>query len=115
MEWLFVGFGGVVGAVARYLVYRFFKQEKSPKGTLLVNSLGSFFLGLVVFIGLSGDIALFFGVGVAGSFTTFSSMSVETVRIGEEGGWWPAFINGFLNLFFSGIALLTAYLIVLYL
>ncbi|RZN61708.1 CrcB family protein [Methanonatronarchaeum sp. AMET6-2] len=113
MEWLFVGLGGVVGAVARYLVYMFFKQESSPKGTLLVNSLGSFILGLVVFVGLSDHIALFFGVGVAGSFTTFSSMSVETIRIAEESGWWPAFVNGLLNLVFSGIALLTSYLVAL--
>ncbi|OUJ19475.1 Integral membrane protein implicated in fluoride export and chromosome condensation [Methanonatronarchaeum thermophilum] len=111
MEWLLVGFGGVVGAISRYFVYLFFRQEESPKGTLLVNSLGSFLIGIIVFIGLDSSLALFFGVGVAGSFTTFSSMSVETIRIQEEKGWWPAFTNGFLNLILSAAAFLTAYLI----
>ena len=115
MEWLFVGFGGFVGAIARYFVYLFFKQEDSPWGTLLVNSLGSFLIGLVIFLSIPHSLYLFFGVGVAGSFTTFSSMSVETVRIKEEQGWWPAFLNAVLNLVFGGIALLSAYLIILYL
>jgi CrcB protein len=52
-----------------------------PVGTLAVNILGSFLLGLTVFSGLGGDLSLFFAVGFCGSFTTYSSFSVDTVQL----------------------------------
>jgi CrcB protein len=42
-------------------------------------------LGIVVFAGLDGDIALFVGTGACGSFTTYSSFSVQSVRMWETG------------------------------
>ncbi|MFW6458562.1 MAG: fluoride efflux transporter FluC [Halodesulfurarchaeum sp.] len=50
-----------------------------------MNTAGSFLLGLVTFLGMGNDLVLFFGTDVAGPFTTFSSFSVETVRLWEPG------------------------------
>lgn len=80
-----VGTGGAVGAVLRYLVGEALPNDRFPWGTLAVNVLGSFALGLVAFGGVGGDAALLVGTGACGSFTTFSSFSVATVRLAEEG------------------------------
>lgn len=80
-----VGAGGALGAVLRYLVGEFIPSERFPFGTLAVNVFGSFALGVVTFVAASTDIVLFVGIGVCGSFTTYSSFSVETVRLWESG------------------------------
>ncbi|WP_435062343.1 fluoride efflux transporter CrcB [Halobaculum sp. EA56] len=80
-----VAAGGVIGAVLRHLVAEAVDGGDLPLGTLTVNVLGSFVLGLVTFLGLGHDALLLVGTGVCGSFTTFSSFSVDTVRLWEEG------------------------------
>ncbi len=80
-----VGFGGAIGAILRYLVGEVVPAESIPLDTLTVNVLGSFALGLVTAIGASTEIALLVGTGTCGSFTTYSSFSVETVRLWERG------------------------------
>ena len=82
---LLVGIGGAAGAISRFLVARHVESEQFPWSTVLVNVLGSFVLGLVLF-GIESDvIVLFAGVGFCGAFTTFSSFSVHTVSMWEEG------------------------------
>lgn len=81
-----VGTGGAIGAVLRFYVGRWLQHDQVPVGTLGVNVIGSFVLALVVFIGLPKDAALLIGTGVCGSFTTYSSFSVQTVRLWETGG-----------------------------
>lgn len=85
---LFVGVGAGVGAVTRYSVGQFFgkiNQSPFPWGTWLVNVIGTFLLGLFAetFIILHHDPNwwLVLGGGFCGGFTTFSTMSVETVRL----------------------------------
>ena len=80
-----VGLGGAVGASLRYLVGEVVPAESLPFDTLTVNVLGSFALGLVTAVAASTEIALLVGTGVCGSFTTYSSFSVETVRLWERG------------------------------
>lgn len=80
-----VGIGGAAGAVLRCLIGESLPADPFPWGTLAVNMLGSFALGLVVFGGAGGDAALLVGTGVCGSFTTFSSFSVAGVRLWESG------------------------------
>lgn len=80
-----VGLGGAFGAVLRYLVSDFLAHRDYPVGTITVNVLGSFVLGLVAFGELGGSASLFIGVGGLGAFTTFSSFSYETVRLWETG------------------------------
>lgn len=76
-----VGIGGAAGAICRYAVGRRLTHDWVPVGTLAVNALGSFLLGLAVFSGLGGDLSLFFAVGFCGSLTTYSSFSLDTVQL----------------------------------
>lgn len=83
---LLVGTGGAIGAVLRYLVILSVDGDRFPTETFTVNVLGSFVLGIVTFAGLGSGVGLAVGVGACGAFTTFSSFSVDTVRLvdGDE-------------------------------
>lgn len=80
-----LGTGGAIGAILRYTVGRLLVHDRFPFSTLTVNVMGSFVLGLVVFASLDRDLTLFVGTGACGSFTTYSSFSVQTVRLWETG------------------------------
>jgi CrcB protein len=80
---LYVAIGGALGAILRYVVSLRMNQLGRPGylGTWLVNILGSFVLGLLV--GLQPDpmVALLIGTGFTGGLTTFSTFTVEIVRM----------------------------------
>lgn len=80
-----VGVGGAVGAVLRHVVTDLVRHESFPLGTFTVNVVGSFVLGFVAFLDPGNDALLFVGTGACGSFTTFASFSVDTVRLWEAG------------------------------
>lgn len=80
-----VGLGGMIGATLRHVVASRVETGEFPLGTLTVNVLGSFALGVLTFAGVGNSAMLLFGVGLCGSFTTFSSFSVDTVRLWEDG------------------------------
>jgi len=82
---LLVGAGGALGAVARFAVASRLNRDGAPYGTLAVNAVGSFALGLLTIGGVGGDAALFFGIGACGAFTTYSSFSVDTVTLWQAG------------------------------
>ncbi|MGM0422722.1 MAG: fluoride efflux transporter CrcB [Pseudomonadota bacterium] len=90
---LFIALGGALGAAGRYGVTGFFTRLLGPDfpyGTLAVNVLGSFVLGLVIGIGahyivLSEQFKMFFITGFLGAFTTFSTFSLNTVTLFERG------------------------------
>ncbi len=111
-----VGTGGAVGAVLRYavanLLLRWGQSETFPTATLLVNVIGSFILGLLVFGSMGSEAMLFVGVGVCGAFTTYSSFSVQTVRLWEDGRRGYAVISAVGNLGLSGLAVGLAWLLV---
>lgn len=77
---LFVGLGGFVGSVLRYLVSLIPLEHESgfPLVTLGINVLGAFLLGLIMAFGrdtgLDPRTLLFLKVGVCGGFTTFSTL-----------------------------------------
>lgn len=79
-----VAVGGIVGAILRHVVSEAVERESFPTGTLTVNVLGSFLLGLITFAGLGEDVLLLVGTGFCGSFTTFSSFSFNVVRLWED-------------------------------
>ncbi len=90
---LAIAVGGAIGAVARHLVN---VQAAAlmgfgfPWGTLTVNILGSFLMGVLVetsAIAWSPDSALraMLAVGVLGAFTTFSTFSLDTIVLYERG------------------------------
>jgi len=85
MTFLYVAAGGAIGALLRYILALF---VVFPLGTLLVNILGSFLMG-VCFIWFSAKgfdrVAVFAMTGVLGGFTTFSAFSLDTFRLFERG------------------------------
>lgn len=97
---------GAAGTLSRYAVggwaYRLL-GPRFPYGTLVVNVLGSFLLGLVMQIGLTSDLIprswrVPVSVGFCGAFTTFSTFSYETLRYAEDGAWSLALLNIAANL-----------------
>ncbi len=92
---LLICLGGAVGTGARYLlgglVVRWLGPD-FPYGTLLINVLGSFLIGLIQQVGLStllipDTLRLVLTIGVMGGFTTYSSFSYETLKLAEAGSW----------------------------
>lgn len=90
MQVLLVALGGALGSMARYGVgfaaARWFGLG-FPWGTLTVNIIGGFAMGLLAARVGPGqeDLRLLLGVGILGGFTTFSAFSLETVRLMEQG------------------------------
>lgn len=90
---IFIGAGGFVGSIARYLLSQIIQQNATssfPWGTLVVNVVGSLLIGL--FYGLSergaigsSEVRLFLTVGLCGGFTTFSTFSNENLALLRDG------------------------------
>ena len=82
--------GGGVGAGMRYLVDGIVMRGRTgafPLGILVVNVIGAFLLGLLTGLGplVAPAAAVILGSGALGGFTTFSTVSVETVLLAREG------------------------------
>ncbi|PZU36259.1 MAG: fluoride efflux transporter CrcB [Microbacterium sp.] len=97
LELLLTALAGGVGAGLRYIVDAIVvagRPLRFPYGILVVNATGSLALGLLVgVVGHAGSAALVLGVGLLGGYTTFSTVSVETVLLAEEGRRRSAVIN----------------------
>ena len=92
--------GGAVGAPLRYLTDLLVQARHDsilPWGTLTVNVVGSFVLGLVAAAvavgGAPGWLMTLLGTGFCGALTTFSTFGFETVRLMEEGSLLEALVN----------------------
>ncbi len=86
--WLGVAGLGAVGALLRFGLDGLVQRSTAgnfPVGTLVVNVLGSFCLGLLVGLSVGGDALLLAGTALLGSFTTFSTWMLETERLAEDG------------------------------
>lgn len=97
-----VGTGGAIGAILRYLVSEWVSgrasSDRLPLPTFAVNVVGSFVFGLAVFAGAGESTLSLVGTGICGSFTTFSSFSVETLQLYERGDRALAVGNAAANL-----------------
>lgn len=107
IELLVVAVGGGVGAAARFMVDGEIRTRHSggfPWGTFAVNVVGSFLIGVfatlffaLVARGVPGDVAdllqLALTVGLCGGFTTFSTATVESVRLAQSGRMRLALAN----------------------
>ncbi len=101
LVFVLVAVAGGVGAAARLLVdglVRTRSGESLPWGTVTVNLTGSLLLGLVTGLAtghvLPETVRVVAGAGFLGGYTTFSTASLETVRLLQEGRWLPALTNG---------------------
>ncbi len=90
--------GGALGAVSRYLLGYYVSQKaqaRFPVGTLTVNLIGAVIIGILTrrALVLGPGPILFADMGFVGAFTTFSSLSYETLMFLEQGLYLEAFLN----------------------
>jgi len=112
MHLVYIGLFGACGCLARYFFSGWTYQllgRGLPFGTLAVNVIGSFLLGLIMEGSLrstllSPEVRMGITVGFMGGFTTFSTFSFETVRLLEDGSLWQAGANVILNVILCVIA-----------
>ncbi|MDP5031058.1 MAG: fluoride efflux transporter CrcB [Paraglaciecola sp.] len=106
MIYLYIAVGGASGACMRYflsqLIFQWFGKG-FPFGTLVVNVLGSFSLGLLYSLIEHGQMEATLwratvGIGFLGAFTTFSTFSVDTLYLLQQGLWVKGILNMFLNM-----------------
>lgn len=105
MHVIYIGLGGFIGAVSRYLVSRYLGNliPSFPLGTLAVNILGSFILGFIIYSlsqgkTISPDMRDFITIGIIGGFTTMSSFAYESFRMAELGQMLFFALNIALNI-----------------
>jgi CrcB protein len=93
---LLVGIGAAVGAPARFLTDRAIQNRHDslfPWGTLCVNVVASFVLGVVVGLDVSARVTALVGTGFCGGLSTWSTLGYETLRLVEDRARWFAVLN----------------------
>ena len=107
ITYVWIAVGSALGGIARYACSSLVANavgQGFPWGTLLVNIVGSFIIG---FFGtltgpdgraiVSGDIRQFVMVGICGGYTTFSSFSLQTLTLAQDGEMVRAGVNILLS------------------
>ena len=100
--------GGAIGSIGRVLMSNFltrFAGEEFPFGTIAVNVTGSILMGVLAGYGESEPGKLLFSqsartflmIGLLGGYTTFSSFSLQTFLLIEQGNMTGAFLNVLLS------------------
>ena len=120
IQLLSIAAGGAVGALLRFWFSsgaHYLLGKGFPYGTLLVNVLGSFVIGVVyVYMiergELSEDWRAFLIIGLLGAFTTFSTFSFETINLIETGEMLKAGLNVLLSVSLCLVACWSAILLV---
>ncbi len=112
IQWILIAVGGAVGALGRYWVSGVLNnaEHRLPFGTLTVNVLGSFLMGVCFVlilekVKLSPEMRPLLMTGFMGAFTTFSTFSLETVAMIQEGHIMSALIYISLSLILCLVAL----------
>ncbi|MDP1676544.1 MAG: fluoride efflux transporter CrcB [Bacteroidota bacterium] len=104
---VFIGLGGFLGSIARYGLTSLVQTKTEslfPYGTMLVNILGCFIIGLLMTlfqerIVVSQNVRFFLIIGILGGFTTFSSFSYDTFAMMKSGNFFGAGLNTGVSLF----------------
>lgn len=81
---LVVGIGGFFGAIARYSISKYINNKSRftiPLGTLTVNLVGAFLLGILTGAQADTLVILLYGTGFLGAFTTFSTLKLEMIQL----------------------------------
>jgi fluoride exporter len=88
---LLVGIGGFIGAILRFVLGGWIQNSfvNFPVGTLVINTTGSFFIGLIMFLSeyqslFSDNTRIFLTIGILGGFTTLSTFGYESFRLLDD-------------------------------
>ena len=115
---LAIGTGSFIGGVFRYLLSLMIQSKTAtqfPLGTLTVNIIGCFFIGIVMGFFDKGQIShewkLFLATGILGGFTTFSAFSIETFTLFREGHTGYALLYVLISVLLGLLATYIGYLI----
>lgn len=90
---VWIALGGAAGTVARHAVTTWMAPALGvafPIGTVTVNLIGAFLLGWLATSGVSPTLGLALGTGFLGGFTTYSTFSLDAVRLIQAGAWGSA-------------------------
>ncbi len=104
MIYMYVGLAGMLGSILRYWIgISLFAENVFPYSTLACNLAGSFVLAWLTTIGfkrinVSPELTAAIGTGFIGSFTTFSTLSVETVDLFNKGHLIPGILYIILSM-----------------
>ena len=122
MTYLLIAIGSAIGGVARYWCSGLVAQkfgEVFPWGTLIVNVLGCFLIGILGALSepeqrsyIGPDARQFLMIGVLGGFTTFSSFSLQTLQLLRDGQWWYAIANVLMSVLVCLIAVWLGFFVV---
>lgn len=102
-----IGLIGGAGALARFAADGIVAERVGrafPYGTLAVNLLGAFGLGVLIGVGAGADADRLLGTGLIGAFTTFSTWVFESQRLGEDGSLRLGLLNLMLSLVLGVLA-----------
>lgn len=108
MLYIFVGLGGVFGAISRYAVSKAINEKTGfsfPLGTLIVNITGAYLLSFILGIGISHhnligkELELALTTGFLGAYTTFSTFSWETFQSIQDGEFYRTLAYVLLSVF----------------
>jgi len=107
LSYVWVCFGGAIGSGMRFWISGLVAQrigQTFPFGTLAVNVTGSLIIGILAGMSipegrwmLSPSAREFLMIGVCGGYTTFSSFSLQTLTLLQEGEWLRATMNSVLS------------------
>ncbi|HUZ60419.1 MAG TPA: fluoride efflux transporter CrcB [Hanamia sp.] len=108
---IYVIIGSSIGGAARYLSQEFVQKNFPsfiPLGTLSVNIVGSFIIGIIYALAerskISAEVRIFIATGFCGGFTTFSSFAFENVRLLQDGEYFNTALYVVLSLVIGFIA-----------
>jgi CrcB protein len=113
MNYLVIGVGGFIGAIARYVLAVWIGQRwgrSFPLGTFVINVSGSFLIGLLMTLMAerfteNPQWRLLLVVGFLGAYTTFSTFEYETGTLLKDGEWLYAGVNVIGSVFVGFMAL----------
>jgi len=108
---LLVGLGGFIGAILRYVLGGWIQNSfvNFPVGTLVINTTGSFFIGLIMYLSeyqglFSDDTRIFLTIGILGGYTTLSTFGYESFRLLDDSKFALMTINVVATVLFSIMA-----------
>jgi len=119
VSYIWIGVGGAIGSIARYWISGLIAErfgQTFPYGTLVVNITGSLVIGIFAALTdpegrwlVSPSFRQFFMIGICGGYTTFSSFSLQTFAMAQDGEWFRAAANSLASFAFCLLAVWLGY------